>query len=76
MEFKVKPQEHYGSIVIAHPEADQLRREHCLCRHCQRLHDDEAKCARHILYATCRTFDVATFITRCPLFLLAKKDKF
>ncbi len=71
MEFKTVQVERYGTVVSEHTEMDALRKRHCLCLNCTRLHDDTAKCARHVGYAMCRSFDVAFAMTRCKDFDMA-----
>ena len=65
--FDVKWQIHHGQSVHTHAVMDALRKEHCLCLNCGWL---ESGCpAANALYGTCKHFDMALAVTRCPDFV-------
>ena len=57
-------EEHYKTMVYTNTEMDELRREECLCINCSNVHCKIA----HDLYSTCKQFNVALMVTRCPNF--------
>lgn len=57
----------YGVDTLEDPVADAMRRERCLCLHCQRLNPgDVENCpSAEVLFALCKTRGMAMAVTRC-----------
>lgn len=59
--------ERYGRLVWELPEADDQRRDSCLCLNCRKFKpemSDHCKIAGR-LYDACKEFGLALFVTRC-----------
>ena len=61
---KVTRIEKYGAWVFCNEEMDLLRKQECLCLNCG-LMDGVCKVAP-VLYALCKSFNLALMMTRCP----------
>ena len=69
-------QERYEAQVWTDVEADQLRRDHCLCftcKHCKPGEDDHCTIAA-ALYQVCKAGDIAAMVTRCKYFTPNEAD--
>ena len=54
----------YGFDVWENPTLEAIRRDECLCLHCESLGDCQA--AKEGL-ALCRKYNLAFIVTRCPV---------
>lgn len=61
----------YGWDALEHVHMDALRREHCMCRHCDLFAPGtEAHCPIAAAnYAICVRHGIAMSVTRCPEFI-------
>lgn len=77
MERNIVQQNHYGALVWAHVEMDELRRTECLCRLCDRLRPgqpDNCPTAEKF-YQICKSDNAAMSVTRCPIFVTRGSEK-
>ena len=65
--MKTKPVqvEKYGKTVWSNIEMDDLRKTECLCLNCSKMVRSDCQTAK-LLYNTCKDFNIAMAITRCP----------
>ena len=68
--IEVKRVERYGVKTYEQPAGDAVRRELCLCRHCEHLREgDPANCSiAEALFQICLPHGMAVSVTRCDKF--------
>jgi len=76
MDLIIEQQNHYNTDVWTHVGMDELRREHCMCRHCTKMKpESEDHCLiAASLYEICVDTNIALLVTRCPEFENAGKQ--
>lgn len=63
MKGEVVKVEKYGALVWSNTMMDDLRKDECLCLNCGSMKECVVA---NSLYATCKTYDIALAVTRCP----------
>ena len=69
-------EEHYNEQVWTNKLTDTIRREECMCLHCDKMtYNKETNCSvAQQMYELCCVHNIAFMMTRCKMFTPKKKQ--